>query len=681
MKKMILILSDLSPPKNFEFILFLVPSMRMMTVLIGSSGINAEYGRPGKEINGVEPMCTAECRNQYLQFITKTDYNQLKTQLLKNISKSTTKLIPVLQKLCLYNLELDLIPYLIPLLQNEDKKLLRLVYFLLGDLAATHNARERYMNMVVDKMCGDFGIGGMRAIVALKTFSGYRYTMSGKPITIDQMRRFLRGEDLSESFESQKRKGFTTFFAKKRDESTEIFDAWIIYTVLFEYQTRCIEHLSPKEFLFVVEAMQSNHDFVVRSAICATSQYSKIEQNLVLSTLHEKLRDNSESNNFFHFKNIYTHMGFLKLCSNLGNKDQYVMYHLHVALFHENLAIFFTALDGLLKYDWYTFVEDCYRVDLWPPTPGTKTVLEVVVERLKLLLVHTQPAPHLHAALRVIALLAEKYLVQVEKELARDNRNSNSIVSCLNHPLYSLQQPILGIMKKVKGFVRLKILEASIWLTLQSNSNQLKDLIMNEINFLPSELFHRILSELLRRLQTSPGMATTALHLIQTIFRTHPSKVNPEMLPDMWQIVMEFGSQGRQKVLANIFDLLSTEHKESEDKEQITHIYRLCYWALGCYANNLSQEFVGLRCPLGSASSKISSKDSPSEVTFRKTKTTLRQRKHSKIRSEEDDPASGGSGSTLTATSTIVTSTLLIQTWVPHPLKLLLHRPARGSED
>jgi hypothetical protein len=56
------------------------------------------------------------------------------------------------------------------------------------------------------------------------------------------------------------------------------------------------------------------------------------------------------------------------------------------------------------------------------------------------------------------------------------------------------------------------------------------------------------LEELIRRVQTTPTMAEMTLQLIDRIFRTHPSKINPEMLIDMWKTVMTIEG-GKMKVI------------------------------------------------------------------------------------------------------------------------------------
>lgn len=54
------------------------------------------------------------CQNLYLQSKLRTDYTELKTQLAKLVTKkNVSKIISVLQKMCLYSLELDLIPTLL----------------------------------------------------------------------------------------------------------------------------------------------------------------------------------------------------------------------------------------------------------------------------------------------------------------------------------------------------------------------------------------------------------------------------------------------------------------------------------------------------------------------------------------------------------------------------------------
>lgn len=143
-----------------------------------------------------------ECTNMYLHDKLKTnDYVELMAQLTKLVSKknvNVSKIITVLQKLCLYTLELDLIPTLLncmclslPLflllishiclvLQFEDRKLLRLVYLHLAGLATTHNERGRYMDQIQERLRADVATGGMRAIMAIKTFAGYHYAMTGQ---------------------------------------------------------------------------------------------------------------------------------------------------------------------------------------------------------------------------------------------------------------------------------------------------------------------------------------------------------------------------------------------------------------------------------------------------------------------------------------------------------------------
>lgn len=119
-------------------------------------------------------------------------------------------------------------------------------------------------------------------------------------------------------------------------------------------------------------------------------------------------------------------------------------------------------------------------------------------------------------------------------------------------------------------------------------------------------------------------MATNALHLLVRIFQTQPSKINPVVLTHVWKTVMDFGTSGNLKVLSvclqeilllttkNIFDLLSSEHKVTEDREQIFNIFRLCYWALGEYSTTICGEGLGLRAPLGIPVSSGHDKDNKS---------------------------------------------------------------------
>eukprot|EP01126_Amoeba_proteus_P015352 TRINITY_DN168_c2_g1_i2.p1 TRINITY_DN168_c2_g1~~TRINITY_DN168_c2_g1_i2.p1 ORF type:complete len:619 (-),score=104.09 TRINITY_DN168_c2_g1_i2:145-1752(-) len=314
------------------------------------------------------------------------------------------------------------------------------------------------------------------------------------------------------------------------------------------------------------------------------------------------------------------------------------MYNLHMGLLDPSVAVLFTCLNGLLRYDWEIFAQPFYQADVWPPTCSSKRVIDVVIQKLTTYLDINQPPPYLHATFRVIKLLGEKFLLSNELETIqkRDVRMSYVNVNPM-YPLYPLMRKLLELSKYLKGFTKLMLLQALIWLTYESSpmsENPLQETI-SEMNNLPSELFDRILEELLRRVQNSPGMASTALHLILCIFKTNPWKVNPEMLLDMWTSVMDFGVSGRFKVINNIFDLLAIDHKHAQNKEQIIHIRRVCYWALGHFATKLSQDSLGARSPLGSIS--LNAKKFKDEGLRKKATASRGRRVSSKSRVDEEE--------------------------------------------
>lgn len=148
-------------------------------------------------------------------------------------------------------------------LSYEDKRLLRLAYYLLQELTFTHNERSRYMDTIQERMRADIAAGGVRAIMAIKTFSGYHHSMTGQSmlsdfsppnsasaIVLDTVRKVIKREEQDVVVDTGKKKGKGIFGKKdkKSDTPSQSLDNWFYYTTLFEMRSRLVPQITPTEF-------------------------------------------------------------------------------------------------------------------------------------------------------------------------------------------------------------------------------------------------------------------------------------------------------------------------------------------------------------------------------------------------------------------------------------------------
>lgn len=126
-------------------------------------------------------------------------------------------------------------------------------------------------------------------------------------------------------------------------------------------------------------------------------------------------------------------------------------------------------------------------------------MIEVVTDKL-LALLETNNLPFQHCAIRLTEALAVKYLdwlsqqapgilafhYQAQQLDVRENESNQT------HPLLTLQSRLLSLLGNSRNFVKLKILQALIWVFHHAAAGELEDRIMSEIVFLPLEMFDGI---------------------------------------------------------------------------------------------------------------------------------------------------------------------------------------------
>ena len=129
-------------------------------------------------------------------------------------------------------------------------------------------------------------------------------------------------------------------------------------------------------------------------------------------------------------------------------------------------------------------------------------MIEVVSARLSELLEQTD-LPFQHAGIRLIENIAEKFLhwlnAQSSGMPSAPSTGSNFVLDVRasanrhSHPLYLLHVKLLSILSNSRNFIKLKILQALIWIYHHQEATELEDKIMSEIISLPPQMFDGML--------------------------------------------------------------------------------------------------------------------------------------------------------------------------------------------
>ena len=108
------------------------------------------------------------------------------------------------------------------------------------------------MDQIQERMRADVASGGVRAIMAIKTFAGYHYAMTGQTIVLDAVRKVIKREEQEVAIDSTKKKGKGIFGGKKDKKaetaaSNSSLDNWYYYVTLFELRSRLVHHITPTD--------------------------------------------------------------------------------------------------------------------------------------------------------------------------------------------------------------------------------------------------------------------------------------------------------------------------------------------------------------------------------------------------------------------------------------------------
>lgn len=636
------------------------------------------------------------CLNAYIHSKVSTlNYQQLVQQLQKYLTAGKRKKVsPILQKLIYFKLEVDLLPIFLEILSQddkhyanqsaipaEDKKQLRLVYYLISNLAQAHNISGKHTDIIQSRLKLDCA-SRLRLFLSVRSFSGYIHSSANKSITLDIVRKIVKGEqDIISTDASSKDKKHKE--AKKGHDVIDeilIVDGWLESCAFFEFRSRLASALSRNDATYLVNGILSPLELVSRNALSAALEFSYRQPDFMIKLMEENLkqieekylvsddtqkdanakatepivsarkdkkeakkpksekgsrrdsvapqgpRDTTESDgphsarreytsqDHHSAKNLYgeppllylsTHLNrqkctYTTLVGNVSKQTRVFQKSLHHLVLDDNFQVSLLAIEGLLNGSWTTDINIPLITDnslAYIDQNLKDLIVKILCDTLDLTFTANVGRPNnipiRHKICRLALLLGEKYTKQYHLDDPEANAfHAPSVEKTNSHPLLRLRHKLVRYAPEFKGYTKLKALQAIIWLVYQEDSDFLTTTLMSQIGFLPFEIFDKLLEELIRRVQTTPTMAEMTLQLIDRIFRTHPSKINPEMLIDMWKTVMSIEG-GKMKVINNIFDLLSSPQSNFS-----SHLFKVCFWALGEFGCELSSHYLRARAPI-----------------------------------------------------------------------------------
>eukprot|EP01125_Pyxidicula_operculata_P015929 TRINITY_DN5433_c0_g1_i1.p1 TRINITY_DN5433_c0_g1~~TRINITY_DN5433_c0_g1_i1.p1 ORF type:complete len:910 (+),score=209.21 TRINITY_DN5433_c0_g1_i1:106-2835(+) len=576
------------------------------------------------------------CHNAYLQQKSGFDYQETKLQIEKESGKkksNSQKILTLLHKLTFFKLDISLIPYLLSYLDNEDKKVVRLVYYIFGELAEAHNSRDKYLTEILKRIKDDIQSSQLRGVCSIKAFSEYKSNMTGKLIIADFVRNSLKSDEtkqVSSSDSKKKEKSKVIKRRKSRGENDEDSDYCLEATYLFELRTQLKSYITKSFFqTSLMDYLMSDDPKISYNALGIAHYFSTKDPVCAAETLYEKvgLDDAKDESDRINVPDVRSQVLLCKICGTLIEYHENFRKQVHIFLQENDPRLHFAAIEALIHDDEsgdgseWSYIEK--STILSKGKNFGKPILESILKRIEAALVGDEDLPTVHTACRMTRQLAKMYMLHFTKNEGKTTTNKNVKE---NHPLYSLYSKLASMLTKSSPFIRIRILQTLIWFYHADQVDELETIILNVIGSLPSELFNIISEELCTRVKVNPsGFSDAVLHLFHRIFEENPTKLNPEMLMGMWNTVMEFGFEGQVKVLQNIFTFLSTPPNISH-WDSINHITQIIYWYLGQNANVLVGDIQPPSLPTSNSSNSSnlpqlqnSKPEKPSPNNSRKT--------------------------------------------------------------
>lgn len=581
------------------------------------------------------------CVNAYLHSkVNSFQYKELSAELVKLVQakKKEKKVLGVLLKMVYFRLDIEIIPTLLELLAYDEKKpveetrrVLRLAYYFLSTLAHQHNTSNRYFDPVQARLKTD-STSPLRLMLAVRALSGYIHASANRAITVDMVRKIVKGDELDfvDAQAKQDKKG-----TKKgeRSEDAVVAEGWLEALGFFELRSRLALNIQRSDGPALVKGMLSPLDQVSRNAFEAALAFALLQPEYMAKVIDENMRplqdrlkvkdepkteEKKEDDKKVadkqkaekgkkdgptevvpvHVtdqkqvckKNHRQKCAFATMLGMISVRDpQMFRKPLHALLVDENLQISLSAIEALLKLPWkeidVAFETDDFNTSFLFPGMTIVSIIErILTETLENTYKTSKrnTAPIRHKVCRLALMLGENYT----RHLHKQNPDVVKQAEDSPHPLLALRKRLVASCSDFKGYIKLKCMQGVVWLVYREDATFLSAFIIEQLDTLPFEIFDQLLLELIRRVQITPFLAGMTLQLIDWVFKRHPSRIHPEVLIGMWKTVMEIEG-GKLSVISNILELLSLPQSAAT-----VNLLRVCYWALGEFGCQLSSQFL-----------------------------------------------------------------------------------------
>ncbi|EFA80191.1 hypothetical protein PPL_07013 [Heterostelium album PN500] len=563
------------------------------------------------------------CLSQYLQSKIPTNYDSLKQSLRDATDKkNSSKIQTSLQNLTYYKVEKDILDTLLSIISmTDDKKILKLAYYFLVEISAyrtqiNNSAEIKNMITIFTKEMNHKDIS--RKVVSLKTTAMLAPNDSLVDSNImEVISGILRkvGEDPDKV---QKKKGF---FSKVSDLGRE--RALLQYACFVACRNRFKNN--PSLFMPIVEGIKCTDQVGARHAVQLTLDYAKENVSTVAATIKRflPLLKANKGKEAVALIDPFARRSFIALCgliakqsSPADSKDFFQ--NICQSVMDSHTAVWCCAINTLCKFPWKTLesgtIEPISTTDndtpsYYDPIGNVTPLLVGISNRIKTgFAVHIsshatqQSVPFTHMACKLINSLSQSYVKhQYPKDAAQNpqvgvwTELEKSDPKMPVHPFAGLTAAVTSLLQISPNIsIRVQALRALVWLcpsSLCPAARAFFDIFKAQL-YEPGHpilLFRELFGELYKRIVETPILSPFLLQLVYDWIDIVPHKVDTSLVRQIWETILNFGLEGRERVLQNCFSVM--DRSIHPDFRVVSlEILKDIVFFLGDYANVITYE-------------------------------------------------------------------------------------------
>ncbi|KYQ88952.1 hypothetical protein DLAC_10541 [Tieghemostelium lacteum] len=565
-------------------------------------------------------LCDSKCSSAYLQSKLSTTFDSVKASLKEATDKkNSSKIYTCLQNLTYYKVDKDFLDMLVTIITiSDEKKTLRLAYYFLNEISQfkhlfnTGSAEIKNLINIFSKEQLHKDIS--RKVISLKTTA----TVAPNDVLIDAnilevISGILRkvGEDVDKT---QKKKGF--FSRGTNDLGRE--RSLLQYACFVACRNRFKN--SPSLFMPIIEGIKCSDPVGARHSISLTFDYAVEKPSTVSESTKRflPLLKANKGKEAVNLQDSFARRNFIKLAGHLAaanvpeSKDFFQ--HICQSVQDNHYAVSFWAIQTLIKFPWSKLEQAIIEpiiLDNDTPNhfdilPNQISLVTGICNKIKIALTtHTssttttsQSNPIIHLACKLVALLSESY---VKSAYPKDNKTQLPIIgdwldldnipttttiviptiiqqqqqqqqlqqqpnnrdkdSKDQNPFSSLTSIIMSCLTISPSIsIRIQALKALVWLCpldlkqCQMYRETFKNLLLDPYH--PGFLFKELYMEMYKRVIATPVLSPMILSLIYDWIDIVPPKVDTNLICQTLRVIIDFGLEAKEKVLATLFKIL-----------------------------------------------------------------------------------------------------------------------------